>query len=126
MIKRSQEELGRRTAILSEIFDERDRQDAKFGEQNHPPLLWLAIAQEEIGEAAQAVLHVREGKPGASLEKYRAEMLQVAAVALSALEAFDRHPQRCRRCGCTEVAACPGGCAWLEEDLCTACGVEPA
>lgn len=27
----------------------------------------------------------------------------------------------CRVCACTEDAACPGGCAWAEEDLCTAC-----
>lgn len=27
----------------------------------------------------------------------------------------------CRVCGCTEQAACPGGCAWVEADLCSAC-----
>jgi hypothetical protein len=29
----------------------------------------------------------------------------------------------CRVCGCTDEAACPGGCAWVpgEPDLCTAC-----
>jgi hypothetical protein len=29
----------------------------------------------------------------------------------------------CRVCGCTDLAACPGGCAWVsgEPDLCTAC-----
>jgi len=29
----------------------------------------------------------------------------------------------CRECGCTEFAACEGGCGWVvgEYDLCTAC-----
>jgi hypothetical protein len=30
-------------------------------------------------------------------------------------------PQECRRCGCTNEEACPGGCAWIEPDLCDAC-----
>jgi hypothetical protein len=32
----------------------------------------------------------------------------------------------CRVCGCTEYQACPGGCAWAEGDLCTACVTPPA
>ena len=31
----------------------------------------------------------------------------------------------CRKCGCTEDAACEEGCSWVEEDLCSQC-VEPA
>lgn len=27
----------------------------------------------------------------------------------------------CRVCGCTETRACPGGCSWVEYDLCSAC-----
>jgi hypothetical protein len=32
----------------------------------------------------------------------------------------------CRNCGCTDLAACPGGCWWVEDpeqlgDLCSAC-----
>lgn len=29
--------------------------------------------------------------------------------------------QRCRVCGCTWDRACPGGCHWVERDLCSAC-----
>ncbi|WP_371380884.1 hypothetical protein [Sporomusa aerivorans] len=29
--------------------------------------------------------------------------------------------QRCRVCGCTDNHACPGGCYWVEEGLCSAC-----
>ena len=27
----------------------------------------------------------------------------------------------CRLCGCTSDAACPGGCSWVAEDLCSRC-----
>lgn len=32
--------------------------------------------------------------------------------------------RKCRVCGCTQEHACPGGCHWVEENLCSAC--EPA
>lgn len=28
---------------------------------------------------------------------------------------------RCRICGCTWDRACPGGCGWAEDGLCTVC-----
>lgn len=31
----------------------------------------------------------------------------------------------CRFCGCTENAACPGGCAWAGDDMIRAAGLEP-
>ena len=27
----------------------------------------------------------------------------------------------CRGCGCTDSEACPGGCYWIESDLCSSC-----
>lgn len=32
---------------------------------------------------------------------------------------------RCRLCGCTDNHACPGGCWWVEPDLCSACHEKP-
>lgn len=29
--------------------------------------------------------------------------------------------RRCRGCGCTQAAACPGGCWWAAQDLCSSC-----
>lgn len=29
--------------------------------------------------------------------------------------------QKCRICGCTWHNACPGGCYWVETDLCSKC-----
>jgi hypothetical protein len=28
---------------------------------------------------------------------------------------------RCRVCGCTQIDGCPGGCDWIEADLCSVC-----
>lgn len=33
----------------------------------------------------------------------------------------DMDVHRCRVCGCTDDHACPGGCYWVEKDLCSAC-----
>ncbi len=29
--------------------------------------------------------------------------------------------RKCRVCGCTDAKACPGGCSWVAEDLCSSC-----
>jgi hypothetical protein len=33
--------------------------------------------------------------------------------------------QKCRVCGCTWEHACPGGCYWVEPDLCSQCAGMP-
>jgi hypothetical protein len=30
----------------------------------------------------------------------------------------------CRACGCTDHAACPGGCWWVQPDLCSSCSTD--
>ena len=32
----------------------------------------------------------------------------------------------CESCGCSEYDACPGGCGWARDHLCTACVERPA
>ncbi len=67
--------------ILQEIRDERARQDAKWGSQRHlPPYTWMTILMEEVGEVAQAAL---KRDPN-----YATELVQVAAVAVAALESY--------------------------------------
>jgi NTP pyrophosphatase (non-canonical NTP hydrolase) len=77
---------------LADILAERDRQDAKWGEQNHDPFTYLAILSEEIGEFAQAALHLRFG--GEAQSKFRDEAIHVAAVALAIVECIDRKKWR--------------------------------
>ena len=66
------------------ILAERALQDQRWGEQNHHPAIWLTILMEEVGEASK---HILEG-PGI---RYRDEMVQVAAVAIAAIECWDRN-----------------------------------
>jgi hypothetical protein len=93
------------TLVLAQIADERDRQDAKWGPQNHPDgtnlnndgwrehartlcqtaaregrVTWAHILQEEFVEALAEV----------DPEKLRAELVQVGAVVVAWIEAIDR------------------------------------
>lgn len=67
--------------VLAEIQQERESQDARWGEQNPDPEVYLAILTEEVGELAQAMLHKRFlTGPWHNLRK---EAVQVAAVAVA-------------------------------------------
>lgn len=79
-------------SVLHRIITERQRQDQKWGLQNHSPAWWMVILMEEVGEAARAVFEVGEqGKVGQS---YADEMTQVAAVAVAALENYLRDAEK--------------------------------
>lgn len=71
------------TDVYFDLAQERDNQDAKWGIQNHGLLLWNAILGEEVGEVSRAILEK-------DLANYRTELVQVAAVAIAAVESFDR------------------------------------
>lgn len=74
--------------VLSEVVAERIRQDSKWGEQNHDPFVYKSILDEEVGEYAKAVNEAYFN--GASLAAMRAEIIQVAAVAVAIVECLDR------------------------------------
>jgi NTP pyrophosphatase (non-canonical NTP hydrolase) len=70
---------------ISEVIQERKRQDKKWGaDRKLHPLVWLCILGEEVGEANEAVLK----EDGVN---YREELIQVAAVAIAAAEGYDNH-----------------------------------
>jgi len=73
---------------ITDVIKERGRQDAKWGEQNHHPFLYLTVLMEEVGEASQAALQATFG--GMTWADYRKEVVQAAAVAVAMIEAFDR------------------------------------
>ncbi len=72
-----------RKRIICNLERERVNQTIKWGIQNHIPLKWMAILGEEVGEANQAVLENE-------LNNYRNELIQVADVAIAAIESLDR------------------------------------
>jgi hypothetical protein len=66
------------------ILDERERQNEKWGEQNHSPQDWMMIFLEEIGEFARAEMENRYR--GADPKLIMEELIQVAAVAFQMVE----------------------------------------
>ncbi|OLV19409.1 hypothetical protein [Deinococcus marmoris] len=92
---------GATAGVLAEILAERQRQNAKWGQQDHDPSTWLMVLAEEVGEANQAVFETlfptydkRAAQRGPrTLAEYRQELIQVAAVAVAAIESLDRQDQ---------------------------------
>lgn len=79
--------------ILDEILEERKRQDAKWGVQNHKPIEWSAILTEEVGEVSREALELHFTNfysDTGQMERYRKELIQCAAVCVNALEALER------------------------------------
>lgn len=72
-----------------DVVAERERQDTLWGIQNHAPQQWLHVLVEEVGEVAKAINDSHFG--GEPWTEYRTEMVQVAAVALAAIESYDRN-----------------------------------
>ena len=73
---------------LNDVTLECERQDTKWGEQNHDPFIYLTILMEEVGELAQAALHAKYG--GRATGNLRTEAVHTAAVALAIVECLDR------------------------------------
>lgn len=69
--------------IFYDIHDERVRQNELWGEQNHDAPYWYTILAEEVGEVARSILEKDE-------KNYREELIQVAAVCVAMVEAYDR------------------------------------
>lgn len=98
------------TNVLIEVRVERERQDEKWGEQNHDNGTWSLILGEEFGESCEAALDVRfkdnwtvedhfaSDNPEAMIASRKAEqvahlrdeLIQVAAVAVAWVENIDR------------------------------------
>lgn len=87
--------------VLDEVFREREKQDQKWGQQNHSAPEYLMILGEEVGEANKECLetyfaargprHPEMGEPVEDYSEYRKELIQVAAVAVAMIECLDRN-----------------------------------
>ena len=65
-------------------MSERDRQDIKWGEQNHDVYKWLAILGEEVGEVNKAALED-------NYNEIIAELIQIGAVTVAMIESLERN-----------------------------------
>lgn len=79
--------------VVREVYEERGRQDAKWGQQEHEPERYFSILAEEFGEVAKEVVEFHS--PGVDkverLRNMREELIQTAAVAVAMVECLDRH-----------------------------------
>jgi len=78
------------------VLTERQRQDTKWGEQNHPPHYWTGILGEEYGELCEAINETvfNNGpteRPKGGYDNMRKEAIHVAAVAVGFLECLERN-----------------------------------
>lgn len=78
------------THAINDVLDERKRQDAKWGEQNHNPFIYYAIVGEEFGELGEALLQTKFGGPKGGFDNIRKEAIHTAATALALIECLDR------------------------------------
>jgi hypothetical protein len=114
-----------------------------------PVAAWRSLpmrAKEEIGAAAIALgiastgVYVANRRPeNGAAQPYTTALLEAgdwleAMVMVTVLgwNVRDRLPpipdlrpmgiQQCTGCGCTQEHGCRGGCSWIAEDRCSACG----
>lgn len=81
-----------RQEIYALINAERERQNAKWIRPDgwlDPDSIKLTVLVEEVGEVAQDVLHTLHDPPGYTSPALRAELVQVAAVAVAWLEMME-------------------------------------
>lgn len=75
--------------VLRDVADERRRQDEMWGQSLHKPQEWLGILTEEVGEVARAANTIHWHPSDEARQQYRKELIQVAAVAVAAVQALD-------------------------------------
>ena len=71
--------------IFGDVIDELNRQQKKWGIQNHKVDWYYLILAEEVGEVAKGILEQE------SVSHIREELIQVAAVAIAMIDSLDRN-----------------------------------
>jgi hypothetical protein len=77
-------------AAFASAKAERERQDKKWGVQHHDLAWWTVILGEEYGEACKAIYEYMALHGTGGIEEVRDELVQVAVVALAAIEDIDQ------------------------------------
>ena len=78
-------------SVLNDILVERERQDQKWGEQDHPHWVWRGILGEEMGELDKAVIELHFKDPNSYRGQMREELIQIVAVGIAGLENMERN-----------------------------------
>jgi NTP pyrophosphatase (non-canonical NTP hydrolase) len=80
--------------IINKIRAERKRQDEKWGEQNHHPLMWFSIIGEEFGEMCKAFNEYSFEHDPNHIEDMQREAIQVAACCVAMVECLERQAEK--------------------------------
>lgn len=76
--------------VLEEIHLERQKQDMKWGQQNHEMSDWYVILGEEFGEVGKAIGEYKL-QHIVPITEYRKELIQTAAVCVAMIQSLDRN-----------------------------------
>ncbi|MCM3573316.1 hypothetical protein M3172_08920 [Mesobacillus subterraneus] len=79
--------------VISDVEDERSRQDSLWGKQRHDYGTWLTILVEEVGEVAQAMQAAKGWGKKTDANHLYTELIHVAAVAVAIAEQVSEETQ---------------------------------
>ncbi len=77
-------------SVIADVLKERDRQDKKWGEQNHNAYKWSAIIGEEYGEMCKAINEFGFNPTEKNEHEIYMETIQTMACCMAMLECMDR------------------------------------
>src|SRR5436190_23889669 len=74
--------------VIGDVIEERERQDAMFGEQNHHPAYWIALLGKQMGQLGDKIV-AREWSADRTRgnDNMREEAGQLAAVVVAFVDA---------------------------------------
>lgn len=75
--------------VLAEVSEERSLRHKVYGEQDYDPFRWIAELGDKYGKVCSEAVEALETNPQA-LQGYREELVQLAAMAVEAVECLDR------------------------------------
>ena len=76
--------------IIEEVLEERNRQDKKWGEQNHTAPGWGMIIGEEYGEMCKAINEFGFNPAPETEQDIYTEAIQTMASCMAMLECMER------------------------------------
>lgn len=79
---------------LNEIAKERTRQDEKWGEQDHHPLMWFSIIGEEYGKMLRAFNKYSCEEDPNYYDEMQSKAINAAASCVAMLECIDRMAEK--------------------------------
>lgn len=85
----------RQAGVFREVAAERDRQDSKWGgpdhDDEHEPEDWLIFIEQRAARAGEMIGCPEEEQPEIRSDaEYRRQLVQIAALAIAAVESLDR------------------------------------